>query len=152
MLNDKLLITMTLIKYNPFDYRPVSFRNFMDRFFDDASFGGKALADFSPKVDIAESDKNFEIQFHLPGVKKDEVSINVDDNTLTVSGERKMENEKKEKNFHSVESYFGTFSRSFHLPENVNVDKIDAAFKDGILTVTLPKDATKEIKRTIAIK
>ncbi len=143
---------MTLIKYNPDNYRPTTFSSFVDRFFNDDFFGGKAMTSFSPKVDIAETEKTFELQFHVPGMKKEEINIDVNDDRLTVSGERKMENEKKEKNFHSVESYYGTFSRSFYLPDNVNVDKVEASYKDGILNIVIPKDAKKELKRTINIK
>ncbi len=142
---------MTLIKYNR-ENRPALFSSFMDRFFNDDFFGGASMNSFTPKVDIAETDKNFEIQFYVPGMKKDEINIDINDDRLTVSGERKIENEKKEKNFHSVESYYGTFRRSFYLPDNVNVDKVDASYKDGILNVVLPKDAKKETKRTISIK
>lgn len=143
---------MALIKYNPSDYRPVTFGNFMDRFFNDDFVGGKSLSKFSPQVDIAETDKEFELHFHVPGMKKDDIKIDVQDDRLTVSGERKMENEKKEKNFHSVESYYGTFSRSFYLPDNANVEKIDASYKDGVLNIVIPKDAKKETKKTISIK
>ncbi|MFY0689238.1 MAG: Hsp20/alpha crystallin family protein [Cyclobacteriaceae bacterium] len=143
---------MTLIKYNPNTYRPSTFNSFVDRFFNDDLFGGSKMTEFSPKVDIAETEKEFEIQFHVPGVKKDEININVEHDRLTVSGERKLENEKKEKNFHSVESYYGSFSRSFYLPDNVNLEKIDATYDAGILTVTLPKDEKKEAKKTIKIK
>lgn len=143
---------MTLVKYNSNAYRPSVFNNFVDRFFNDDFFSGSGVTSFNPKVDIAESEKEFEIQFHIPGMKKEEININIEKDRLTVSGERKLENEKKEKNFHSVESYYGTFSRSFYLPDNVNVEKIDATYADGILNVKLPKDAKKEAKKTIAIK
>ncbi len=142
---------MTLVKYNQNKYRPATFSNFFDRFFNDEVFG-KEMSTFSPKVDIAETEKEFEIHFELPGMKKDDINIDIKDDRLTVSGERKMESEKTEKNFHSVESYYGTFSRSFYLPDNVNVEKVDASYKDGILNVILPKDAKKENKRTISIK
>lgn len=143
---------MTLIKYNPNNYRPATFSNFIDRFFNDDFFGGKGVTSFTPQVDIAESEKEFEIQFHLPGVKKEDIKIDLNDDRLTVSGERKINNEKKEKNFHSVESYYGSFSRSFYLPDNVNVEKVDAEYKDGVLSIVLPKDAKKETNKSIAIK
>ncbi|MBV6643095.1 MAG: Hsp20/alpha crystallin family protein [Cyclobacteriaceae bacterium] len=140
---------MTLIKYKPNDYVPGTFGSFFDRFFNDDYFNGSS---YSPTVDVAETEKEFEIQFHLPGMKKENISINVDNDRLTVSGERKFENEKKDKNYHKVESHYGTFSRSFYLPDTVNAEKIDASYKDGILTVTVPKDGKKESKRTISIK
>lgn len=141
---------MTLIKYKPNDYVPSTFGSFFDRFFDNKEFFNNNQ--YSPSVDIAESDKEFEIQFQLPGLKKEDIQINVDNDRLTVSGERKFENEKKEKNYHTVESHYGSFSRSFYLPDSVNAEKIDASYKDGILTVLVPKDAKKESKRTISIK
>ena len=141
---------MTLIKYKPNDYVPSTYGSFFDRFFDNKEFFNNNQ--YSPSVDIAESDKEFEIQFQLPGLKKEDIQINVDNDRLTVSGERKFENEKKEKNYHTVESHYGSFSRSFYLPDSVNAEKIDASYKDGILTVLVPKDAKKESKRTISIK
>lgn len=143
---------MALIKYNPVDFRPTTFSSVIDRFFNDDFFGGRSVSRFTPHVDVAETEKEFEIQFHIPGMKKEDIQIDVNNDRLTVSGERKLHNEKNEKNFHAVESYYGTFSRSFYLPDNVNTEKIDAAYKDGILTVIVPKDAKKEAKRTISIK
>ena len=142
---------MGLIKYNTNDYRPTSFRSFLDGFLSD-DFGGGSVPTFTPKVDIAETEKEFEVQLHIPGVKKDEIGIDLNENVLTISGERKFENEKNEKNFHSVESYFGSFKRTFHLPDMVNKDKIDASYQDGILVVKLPKDVQKSAKKQISIK
>ena len=142
---------MGLIKYNTNDYRPTSFRNFVDRFFNDEFVGG-TVPSFSPKVDIAETDNEFEIQLHVPGMKKDEFNIDLDNDQITISGERKFDNEKNERNFHSVESYFGTFSRTFHLPEVVNREKVNATYQDGILTVSLPKDEKKVTKKQISVK
>ena len=99
-----------------------------------------------------EPDKAYEIQLHVPGVKKEEISINLNEDQITISGERKFDSEKKEKNFHSVESYYGTFSRTFYLPDVVNRDKVDAAYNDGILTVTLPKDEKRVAKKQITVK
>lgn len=143
---------MALIKYNPNGYRPATFSSFVDKFFDDDFFGGKRASSFSPKVDIAETENEFELQFHLAGVNKDDIKIDVNDDRLTVSGERKFKNEKNEKNYHSVESFYGTFSRSFYLPDNVNLEKIDASYQDGILNIVIPKDEKKETKKTITIK
>lgn len=144
-------IKMGLIKYNTNDYKPTSFKNFMDDFFTDDFKGGSAPS-FTPRVDIAETEKEFEVQLHIPGVKKDEINIDLNEKELTISGERKFENEKSEKNFHSVESYFGSFRRSFQLPDSINRDKIDAEYQDGILLVKLPKDAKKSTKKQISIK
>lgn len=141
---------MTLVKYNPRSYRPTSFGSLLDRFFDDSLQGGSQV-DFSPSVDISETDKAFELELHIPGVKKSEIDISVENDQLTVSGERKFETEKNEKNFHSRESYFGKFSRTFHLPDLANAEKISANQEDGVLTITIPKDEKKTTKKTIKI-
>ncbi len=147
----KNLNDMALIKYNTNDYRPTSFRSFMDRFFDDNFYGGTATS-FSPKVDIAESDKDYEVQLHVPGMNKEDFSIDLNQDQITISGERKFKNEKDAKNYHSVESYYGKFSRTFYLPEVVNREKVDATYENGVLTVLLPKDEKRVAKKQIAVK
>ncbi len=142
---------MGLIKYNTRDYRSENFKHFVDKFFNDDFHGGSVYS-FTPKVDVSESDKEFELQLHIPGVKKEEISIDLNENSVTISGERKFENEKEEKNFHSVESYYGSFSRSFYLPDMVNRNKVDATYTGGILSVKLPKDDNKVTRKQIAIK
>ena len=142
---------MTLIKYNPNKYRPTSFGRLLDTFFDDRFQGGAQQVDFTPTVDISETDKAFDIHLAIPGVKKADVNITLENDQLTISGERTIEKETDEKNFHSRESFFGTFSRTFNLPEIVNVDKIDAKQEDGILKITLPKDEKKTTKKLIKV-
>jgi HSP20 family protein len=102
-------------------------------------------------VDIIENENAFEIHFAVPGLNKDDFNIEIKDNYLTVSGERKFSNEKKDKNFHSIETNYGSFSRSFSLPENVNADKTQAKYTNGILELTLPKDEKKALKQTIKV-
>lgn len=133
---------MGLTKYNKNDYRPTSFRGLVDEFFNNDYRGG-SVASFSPKVDIAESAKEFEIQLHAPGMKKSDFKIDINHDQLAITGERKLDAEKETKNYHSVESYFGSFNRSFYLPETVNKEKINATYVDGVLTLTLPKDEEK---------
>lgn len=96
-------------------------------------------SDWAPRVDIAETDTSFEIKAEIPEVKKDDVHVSVDNGVLTLRGERKQEKEEQDKKFHRVERFYGSFSRSFTLPENVDADAIKASFKDGVLTVELPK-------------
>jgi HSP20 family protein len=84
-------------------------------------------------------------------MKKDDFKIDLNDNILTVSGERKFKNEKKEGEYYSVETQYGSFSRSFNLPENVDAHKIDAKYVDGILQISLPKDEKKILKQTIKV-
>ena len=145
---------MSLIKYNPTELRPVSFNNLFDRFFNDhfATPEKNGGYSFVPQVDVAETEKAFELHFVVPGVDKSGLNIDLQDGKLTVSGERKIENEKNEKNFHSRESYFGSFKRSFYLPDNVNEEKVEANYKDGILSIVIPKDEKKVVKKTIAVK
>ena len=95
--------------------------------------------DFVPAVNTREADDAYYIEVDLPGVKKEDISIDVDDNVLTISGERKVEEERKDEEFYRVESVYGTFERSFTLPEDVDADKIEAEAKDGVLTVKIPK-------------
>jgi len=94
---------------------------------------------WSPVVDIYEEKDNIIVKAELPGIKKEDVSIEIKNNVLTISGERKHEAEKKKENYHRIERYYGKFSRSFTLPETVQVDKVKASYKDGILEITLPK-------------
>jgi HSP20 family protein len=101
---------------------------------------------FYPSVDIAEDDKKIVLKTDLPGVEEKDIEVTVDDGTLTLSGERKFEKETKEENFHRVERRFGSFSRSFALPENVDADNVSASYKKGVLEVTLPKTESKEKK------
>lgn len=145
---------MSLIRYNSQlnDYIPASFSNLVDRFFSDslARSGGSAYS-FVPKVDIYENEKSFELHVAVPGMKKDDFKLDLKDNFLTISGERKFTRENKENNFHSVETQYGSFSRAFALPENVDGSKISAKYADGILEVNLPKDEKKILKTTIKV-
>ena len=145
---------MSLIRYtSPLnDFVPTSFSNLVDRFFNEsvARTGGSAYS-FVPRVDIVENEKAFEIHVAVPGMNKDEFKIDLNDNYLTVSGERKFTQEKKENNFHSIETQFGTFSRSFSLPENVDAAKITATYVNGILVINVPKDEKKILKSTIKV-
>jgi HSP20 family protein len=143
-----------LIRYNSAlnDFTPTSFNNLIDRFFNDtlARSGGSSYS-FVPRVDVLEDEKAFEIHVAVPGMNKEDFKIDLNDNYLTISGERKFAREKKENNFHSVETQFGTFSRSFTLPENVDSTKINAKYVNGILEVNIPKDEKKILKTTIKV-
>ena len=113
-----------------------------------------AFTSFSPSLDLNETDANYEVQVDLPGIQANEINVQLSDNVLTISGERKYERtdgkedgkEKPKKNgtTHFVERFHGSFSRSIVLPGTVKQDKIDAKYNDGVLTVTLPK--AEEVK------
>ena len=98
------------------------------------------LADWAPSVDIGENDKEYVVKAELPEVKKEDIKVNVDDGTLCISGERKVEKEEKGTKYHRVERAYGRFERSFTLPEDTEADKITSDYKDGILRVHLPKN------------
>jgi HSP20 family protein len=101
--------------------------------------GGLKLADWAPQVDITEDDKEYLVKADLPEMKKEEIKVNVEEGVLAVSGERKAEKEEKNKKFHRIERSYGSFMRSFTLPEDANGAKVSAEFKDGVLKVHLPK-------------
>lgn len=141
---------MNLIRYNANDFVPTSFSNMIDRFFNEslARTGGST---FVPKVDFLETEKAFELHVAAPGLNKEDFKIDLNDNVLTVSGERKFKDEKNEKNFYSLETSYGSFSRSFSLPDNIDSKKITAAYNNGILALTIPKDEKKVLKTTIQV-
>ena len=99
-----------------------------------------------PTVDITESENSYEIHAELPGVLENDVNVSVTDNLLTIKGEKRQEEKSDERNVHQVERRYGTFQRSFTLPRRVNATEIKAGFKDGILTLNIPK--TEEAKST----
>ena len=100
---------------------------------------GVALSTWTPAVDIYEDENAFLIKVELPEVSREDVKVNLHDNTLAISGERRFENEEKRDGYHRVERSYGQFYRSFTLPPNINGEAIDAQFKDGVLRLTLPK-------------
>lgn len=96
-------------------------------------------AGWVPAVDLEETDEAFVVEAELPGLKKDDVEVTFIDGMLTLSGERKFEEEKEEKNYRRLERRYGSFSRSFNLGRQVDGDNVKAAFKEGMLSVTVPK-------------
>ena len=111
----------------------------------------EGAAEWSPTVDISETDAEYLLKTQLPAVKKEDVCVTFDDGMLTISGERKQEKEEKGEKFHRIESLHGTFSRSFSLPEAIDAGSIRAEAKDGVITVHVPKSKIearkpKEIK------
>ncbi len=106
---------------------------------------------WTPSADISESDQEFLVRAELPGVGKDDVRITVEQGTITIAGERRVEKEDKGTRHHRVESFHGTFSRSFALPDSVDVDAIRADSRDGVLQVHLPKKAVEKA-RPVEIK
>jgi len=146
---------MTLVSWSPF-------RGFEDLFSRYNRLGGnrllpgegkqeRAVADWRPAADISESGKEYVIKAELPAVKKEDVDVTVHDGIITIKGERRMENTEENETQHRIESFYGSFARSFSLPADVNESAIHAESKDGVLKVHLPKAAVEQPK-TIDIK
>lgn len=149
--------------WHPFE----SLRREVDRLFDDFDgglwrFPSRRLFDAetmwrrsatSPAVDIVEREKDFQIAAELPGMEEKDVELKVANGVMTIKGEKKEEKEEKKKDYYLSERRYGAFQRAFSLPEGVDADKIEASFKKGVLTVTLPKkpDAIKP-ERKIEVK
>jgi HSP20 family protein len=117
--------------------------------------GGKeealTVAEWAPLVDITEDDKEYLIKAEVPEVKKEDVKVSVQDDVLTIAGERKFEKEEKDKKYHRVERAYGSFYRSFTLPDDADAQKVVAEFKDGVLKVRLPK-TEKAKPKSIEVK
>lgn len=110
-----------------------------------------SVTEWSPLVDITEDDKEYVVKAEIPEMKKEDIKINVHDDVLTVSGERKYEKEEKGKKFHRIERAYGSFMRSFTLPEDADGAKVSAEYKDGMLKVHLPK-CEQAKKKAIEVK
>jgi len=135
---------MNLIKWDPFrELEDVS--NRLNRIFGQplarAESGNEmvAVADWAPSADISETDTAYLIKGEIPGVKKEDVKVTIQDGMLTIQGERKQEKEEKGKKFHRVECSYGSFMRSFRVPDDADENSVKAEFKDGMLNVTLAK-------------
>ena len=97
------------------------------------------MTEWTPLVDVTEDEKEYVIKTELPEVKKEDVKVTVEDGTLRITGERKLEKEEEGKRYHRIERAYGSFERSFMLPEGTQPDKLTADYKDGVLKVHLPK-------------
>jgi len=129
-----------LSKWEPFRDL-VNMRTDLDRLF--GSFFGKEMmmpeSMWHPVIDIAEHDGVIEVKAEVPGMQKEDIKVSVRDNMLQISGERKQENEKKDRTYHVLERSYGKFVRTIDLPAPVDADKIKANYKDGVLTIVLQK-------------
>lgn len=120
-----------------------------DRFFNDLElpdvFGEERV--LVPAFDISETEKEYVITGEIPGVYPKDLDLTLTDGCLTIKGEKKQEDEEKNENYHRVERHYGSFQRSFRIPDKVKTDELDATYKDGILKITLPKAETREVKK-----
>ena len=147
---------MAIVRWEPLRDLMTAQREF-DRLFREAfspATGGGEVSTrtWAPPVDIYEDGENLVLKAELPGINPDDVEVRVEDNTLYLKGERKFEKEVKEENYHRVERAYGNFARTFSLPNTIDSDKVAANYKDGVLTLTMPKREEakpKSIKITV---
>ena len=137
----------TLTRWEPLELQDV--QNRLSKFLGRRGNGDGDLtvADWAPLADITEDDKEYVIKAELPDVKKEDVKVTVENGVLTIAGERKFEREEKKKKYHRVERAFGTFVRSFSLPDVAEASKVKAEFKNGMLTVHVPKSEKAKPKQ-----
>jgi HSP20 family protein len=141
---------MNVIRWEPFGAMEDMVNRFPSMFerWARLSGGGEKGTGWSPSVDISETDQEYLIRAALPAVRKEDVNVTVEDGMLTVSGERRQQQQQKDEKFHKVESFYGSFSRSFSLPEGTDPAAIKAESKDGVLTIHVPKTKTEARKPT----
>jgi len=136
---------MSLIRWEPFRDTDAMLRRLgameLGRWpnFAAATGNGGKTAEWSPAADISETDKEYLVKAELPGVKREDVKVTQEDGVLTIEGERKYEKDEKGEKTHRVERFYGTFSRSFSLPDDADMTSIKAETKDGVLNVHIPK-------------
>lgn len=135
---------MNLVKWDPFkELEDVSTR--LNRLFGRSTLPVEsdremlAVADWMPSVDISETDSAYLVKAEIPGVKKEDVKVTIEDGMLTIQGERKQEKEEKGKKYHRIERSYGSFTRSFRVPDDADESAVKAEFKDGMLNITLNK-------------
>jgi HSP20 family protein len=143
---------MSLIRWEPFYSMDDMFKGLPALFGRLTPFAGYVNnTDWSPSVDISESEEEYLIRAAVPAVKKEDVSVTVNDGMLTLSGERRQKEEQNDEKFHKVENFYGSFSRSFALPEGIDAASIRAESKEGVLTIHVPK-AKAEVTKPTTIK
>jgi len=138
-----------LVRYSPFGVRSPLFTDW-NRFFDEflpVNTESDTPTTWTPRVDLSETESEFRILLDLPGMKKDDVTINFESDMLTISGERREEASREDVNYYRTERFYGRFSRSFTFPKAVEIDSISAAFEDGVLTVKVPKAAESKPRK-----
>lgn len=142
---------MTLTKYYPSRVNSLNnVSDFIDHLFD-GSFRGDIRHDYIPAADIKETEKAYVISMDVPGMAKNELNIKLENNVLSISGEKKVEEEKENDKYHLIERRIGSFERSFRLPDDVDDNKISASVENGILQVEIQKSA-KALPKTIDIQ
>jgi HSP20 family protein len=146
---------MNIIRWTPF--RDLVTREKMNRIFEDTftSQGEEkdmAASNWTPSVDIHENESELVLSAEVPGIEDKDIEIEIENNTLSIKGERKIEKETKEENYHRIERSYGSFYRSFTLPTNVNQDNIKAEYDNGVLRISLPKKPELKSKKVKVLK
>ena len=121
--------------------------SFFENFADGSGKDQLAAGSFVPPVDVYEDEHNLVLKLEVPGVNEEDLNVSVENNTLTIQGERKFEKEEKEENFHRIERRYGSFTRTFKLPNTVDSDKVEADYDKGILKIALAKRAEAKPKQ-----
>ncbi len=147
---------MAIIRWDPFKDM-MTLRDKMNRLFEEAvTHKGEEKdlisSSWAPAVDIYEKDNELILTAEVPGINEKDIEISLEDNTLSIKGERKFEKETKEENFHRIERSYGSFFRSFSLPANIDQEKIQAEHENGILRITMPKKAELKPKLIKVLK
>ncbi len=142
---------MLTLRRNFAPWRIRRINNPFDTFFNELAPFDRNEGIFNPNLDVSENDNAYTVSIELPGLDEEAINVSLEKNVLTISGEKKDETEDKGENYHRIERRYGSFKRSVALPAAIEADNIDATFKNGVLTVVLPKSAEAQAKK-IAVK
>jgi HSP20 family protein len=145
---------MSIVRWDPFAEMQSLFGPMQSRtagLFPRLSRDGEVSVEWAPSADISETDKEYVIRVGLSGVKREDIKVSVGDGVVTIEGERRQQKEEKTEKFHRVESVYGHFSRSFGLPDNIKEEAVSSDYKDGVLTVRVPK-AQQQKPKQIAVQ
>jgi len=145
---------MALVRWNPareMDHFQRDMNRFFSNHWGEREATENIAGNWTPAVNIFEDDDQYSVAVALPGLSQDDVTVNVENNMLTISGERELEHEEQREHYARIEQHYGSFNRSFTLPSTIDVGKIEAKMKDGVLSISLPKrEETKP--KSIAVK
>lgn len=141
---------MKIVRYNPFNELTL-WNNSFNSLFNDSFFKSTPKNHWHPVVDIIDEEDTVTLNAELPGMKKDDISVNIDEKVLTISGKREHKKEEKKSTYYRTERSYGSFKRSFTLSDDIVTDDVTADYKDGVLSIILKKDNTKEEIKKIAI-
>ncbi|MBC3541974.1 Hsp20/alpha crystallin family protein [Rufibacter sediminis] len=144
---------MTTVKQQPVlqGRAPQTFSSLLDTFFQD-TVNNRRVQGFTPAVDLWETEKSYEVELALPGLKKENINVEFEEGVLRISGERPFNKENQGQKFLRVENLYGKFRRAFQLPDHVDATAIEAQFENGILRISVPKVEEKVVKHQISVK